>query len=77
MYNFDGLVENKDIANKFASNYETLYNSVISEDIESRLVSCATERERDIQSLCAKDCCYFTHCITVDNVENAVKIGWN
>ena len=60
-------MENKDIANKFANKYETLYNSVISEDIE--FVASATERY--IGSLCATDCSFNPH-ITVDNVETAV-----
>ena len=31
------------------------------------------ERERENQSLWAKVCCSFTHYITVENIENALK----
>ena len=63
----DGLVEDKDISNKCAYEYETMYNSVISEHNELQLMSSAAERH--IQSLCAKYYCSFNHCITVEMLQ--------
>ena len=68
----DGFTDCKDIANTFASKYELLYNSLLSNELEMQAITQSITGE--INSLCmTREGCTYIHSISIDNVKQAAK----